>query len=230
MKTLVLVPFHEDAYMKLSDYLRRSPYKAYLPLPRSFCMGSSRGLEDLGYTPSSLLRVWKPLLELMENGLLVNYECYLKDDTIQQMVNTATKVALLVLKARAYGKADLGEWLTLVPETVEPSITSWSGVCVVDRFLDYYIMMKKGVEVNRVQRIEVFAPTPLELFTLVAKGLVKWKCSLEEVVWWVVKYLGDFVIPSPSLTSAYRKLAYSDDYIAFIEKCAPEEDLLHYWM
>lgn len=229
MSELLLVPFTEDGYLKLARFLRGFPRRVLLPIPRSVCSEVTHKL--LSRIPQSFIRIWNAVLDLIDSGLLVNYECYIEDREFEKSIESSVKLAFLVLKARAWGKLDVKEWLELVELGVlTPRFTSWKGLLVVDRYTDYYVLIKHGIPVNRVVQVDVFAPTPMDIFILATKDVIDWRCSLEDIARWAVTYIGDYVIPSFNLTEAYRKLVASSEYREFIEKCAPREELLHYWL
>lgn len=224
MKWILLVPFTEEAYSKLAHYLSRFSRKVFLPIPRSLCNSAQNSRKPVNY-PASLLKVWKPVMELIDQNLLPSYECYLEDADIHQYVESGVKLALLVIKARAYGKVDIFEWLSIAHNISKSRIMNWSGLLVVDRFLDYYLLMKSGVEADRVMKIDTFFPTPIDIFVIAANKLVEFKCSLGEVISWIVKYIGEIVLPSTNLSAAYRKLINSNDYREFMIKCVPDLSL-----
>lgn len=227
-KLLVLTPFTERGYSKLAGYLWKSSRTTYLPIPREICLSTTRSL-FVHKVPSSYLRVWEPVLELIDRGDLVFYECYASMSDIAEAVSATTRLLTLVLKARVFGKLSTSEWLSALPSTLELHVSEWRGILVVDRFVNYYLLAKRTT-LPAVVYLDTFAPTPLDLALLLKQGYIEWKCNLEEALWWVVRYIGDIVIPSTSLTEAHEALVKSREYREFIEKCAPHEVLLHYWL
>lgn len=226
MKWLLLVPFTEIGYYKLSDFLRSKPYKVLLPVPKAVCWELHSAVT---YLPSSYLRVWKPVLDLILSNE-VSAECYLEMNDLRNQVDFAVKVASLVIKARAYGKIDISEWISVLPIDTNPRITQWSGLLVVDRFTDYALLYERGVAVDRLLAIDIFAPTPIDLLVLAVRGTVKWRCNLLDVVRWVVKYIGEIMVQSVDLTQAYATLIRDPEYRELVRSCAPEEYILHWWM
>lgn len=228
MKELVLTPFNEDGYLKLASYLRRVRIGVLLPLPRAYCESRADVVESS--LPASIAKIWRPVAELLIEGLIERPICYLGDEEVKEMVNFGVKLAILVHKARVFGKVDPNEWVSLVSNRTVPRFTGWYGTLVVDRFSEYYLMVKAGVEADRVVQVELFAPTPLDLLYLCSNRVSKCQCSVEEVALWVVKYIGEYVIPSPDTSTAYRRLVNSREYREFIARCAPDDEVLHYWM
>jgi len=228
LKWLVLVPLTEMGYYKLAKFLRKNAQGVLtlLPIPRALCEG---GPSPIGHVPASLLRIWKPVLDLIDSGEVVT-ECYLELEELKKNIDVAVKLASLVVKARAYGKVDVSEWLSLLPRKLELRFTDWNGLLVTDRFVDYFLLIKLFNGVDRLIAVDVFAPTPLDLLTLVAKNFIKWECSLLDIVNWAVKYVGDMIVKSKDLTEAYARLIRDFEYKKFIADCAPEEHALHWWI
>lgn len=228
MKWLVLVPFTEMGYYKLAEFLRKSArgVPTLLPIPRTLCR---EGYVGVGYVPPSLIRVWKPVLDLVDSGEVIA-DCYLESEDLEENIDTAVKIALLVLKARVYGKVDVSEWLSLLPRELGLRVVNWNGLLVIDRFVNYLLLTESRVNVDRLIAVDLFAPTPLDLLILVAKNFIKWKCSLLDVVNWVIKYIGDVIVNSRDLTEAYAKLIRDSEYRELITNCAPEEYVLYWWM
>ena len=188
MKIILLVPFHERGYEKLAKYLEKTSLPVYLPLPVELCREpvlwewASSGL--WGY-----IRVWSPLLEFLNTCR--EYTCYLTLRHFEETVNTSIKLLELVIKAKVFGKIDPSEWLTLISERVESSVpTSWIGVLVIDRLVEYVLLVKRGIMVDHVLQLEEFIPTPLDLLVLVRSCVVNWNCDVKSIIEWVIKYLG----------------------------------------
>jgi hypothetical protein len=93
----------------------------------------------------------------------------------EDAIDTSIKLLGLVFKARVFNKVDPAEWLGIVPKRFEPlAPTSWSGVLVVDRFIEYALLLEKGVVFDRVVQVEEFIPTPLDILLLVKSNIVEW--------------------------------------------------------
>jgi hypothetical protein len=227
-KLVVLVPFNERGYERLCRLLERIKLRAYLPLPKPLCEPWQREL-FLGRIPSSFLRVWSPLLDLLSRGLPAGYTCYLELEDVEAGVEASLRIAALVLKARALGVVRVEEWLSAVPKPREPPLASWEGALVVDSFLDYYVLVKKGAEGADVVSVDSFVPTPVDLLSLVSAGLLEWKCPVEELIRWAVWYIGDAVVTSSNLTEAYDKLVGSEGYRELVEECTRQKSVLLYW-
>lgn len=224
MRWLIVVPFTEMGYYKLATFLRQHACRALLPIPRAIC---AENYEILNYVPESYLRVWRPILDLVHDGEIVA-DCYLEIKDIEKSIDVAIRVASLVIKARVYGKVDVAEWLSTLPKKLEPKITNWSGLLVVDRFVDYILLTELNIPVDRLLAVDIFAPTPLDLLTLIAGNAIEWRCSLLDIINWAVKYIGEIVVHSRDLTEAYTKLTRNPEYRELVRNCAPSEYAL-YW-
>lgn len=227
MKWLILAPLTEMGYYKLAEFLRKSArgIPTLLPIPRTLC---EEGYVGADYVPLSLMRIWKPVLDLIDGGDIAA-NCYLKLEDLGKSVDTAVKLATLVVKARAYGKVDVSEWLSLLPRELELRVTRWNGLLVIDKFTDYLLLTKSHVDIDRLIAVDVFAPTPLDLLILITQNVIDWKCSLLDAVKWVIRYIGDIIVSSRDLTEAYVKLIRDFEYRKLIMDCAPEEYALYWW-
>jgi hypothetical protein len=127
-----------------------------------------------------------------------------------------------------FNKIDPFEWLMLMPERIEFNIPgNWSGILVIDRFVDYVLLMKRDMVVNYVlQQLEEFIPTPLDLLILIKNNVVNWNCNVESVIEWIIKYLGEYVLFSRDLTEAYDKLKRSKEYRDLVVNCTSDELIL----
>lgn len=227
MKIILLVPFHERGYEKLAKYLEKTSLPVYLPLPVELCREpvlwewASSGL--WGY-----IRVWSPLLEFLNTCR--EYTCYLTLRHFEETVNTSIKLLELVIKAKVFGKIDPSEWLTLISERVESSVpTSWIGVLVIDRLVEYVLLVKRGIMVDHVLQLEEFIPTPLDLLVLVRSCVVNWNCDVKSIIEWVIKYLGEYVLLSRDLTEAYDLLKRSREYRDLVVNCTSDELILTFY-
>jgi hypothetical protein len=70
-----------------------------------------------------------------------------------------------------------------------------------------------------VIKIEELRPTPLELLLLAKTGNIEWRCSVEALISWVVRYIGDYVVTTTSLSEAYNRLVSSNEYLDLVNKC-----------
>jgi hypothetical protein len=127
-----------------------------------------------------------------------------------------------------FNKIDPFEWLMLMPERIEFNIPgNRSGILVIDRFVDYVLLMKRDMVVNYVlQQLEEFIPTPLDLLILIKNNVVNWNCNVESVIEWIIKYLGEYVLFSRDLTEAYDKLKRSKEYRDLVVNCTSDELIL----
>jgi hypothetical protein len=127
-----------------------------------------------------------------------------------------------------FNKIDPFEWLMLMPERIEFNIPgNWSGILVIDRFVDYVLLMKRDMVINYVlQQLEEFIPTPLDLLILIKNNVVNWNCNVESVIEWIIKYLGEYVLFSRDLTEAYDKLKRSKEYRDLVVNCTSDELIL----
>lgn len=227
MKELILTPFNESGYSRLAEYLRRASRRALLPIPRAYCEGRIEEIERR--LPSTLVSTWRHVADIILKKQIEDPICYLEEVEIKDMVESGIKLAVLVYKSRVFGRIDIDEWISLVRREPKPRFTSWRGSLVVDKYSEYYILVRANVEVDRVVQVDLFAPTPLDLLYLCSARLARCVCSLVEIVQWAVKYIGEYVMTSPNTSVAYRRLVSSPEYRDFIEKCFPVDDVLHYW-
>jgi len=222
LKSVLLVPFHERGYRKLARHLEEiSPhYIVYLPLPLEFCrepLLSERVFTGL----SGYIRVWSPVLEALRSR--GNCICYLTLSYFEKTLDSSVKLIGLVLKAKIFEKINPSEWLSLLPERIESEVlTMWRGVLVVDRFTDYAVLVKRGVEFDHVLQLEPFIPTPLDLLLLTRSGLIEWNCDISDIIKWAVRYLGDYVLTSRDLTGAYDRLVGSEEYLDLVHECTSD--------
>jgi len=225
LKWLLLTPFTELGYYKLSIFLRKLTQRVFLPIPRAVCEGYLNALN----LPSSYLRVWKPVLDLIWSGEL-SAECYSEPARVERQVDFAIKLASLVIKASAYGKVDVSEWISISSMAdISPGVWDWRGLLVVDRFSEFVVMHKRGINVDRLLAVDVFVPTPIDLLVLIVKNILAWNCDLVNVIKWVIKYINELVVKSKDLTEAYIKLINDAEYRKLIRDCAAEEYTLYWW-
>jgi len=225
LKTILLVPFHERGYEKLVKYLEKINLRVYLPLPIELCREPI--LREYSFSGLwSYIRVWSPLLEFLSSHR--EHTCYLTLGHFEKTLDTSIKLLGLVLKARVFNKIDPFEWLMLMPERIEFNIPgNWSGILVIDRFVDYVLLMKRDMVINYVlQQLEEFIPTPLDLLILIKNNVVNWNCNVESVIEWIIKYLGEYVLFSRDLTEAYDKLKRSKEYRDLVVNCTSDELIL----
>jgi len=224
LKSILLVPFHERGYEKLAKYLEKISLPVHLPLPVELCREpilrkwASSGL--WGY-----IRVWSPLMKFLSHYR--GHTCYLTLRHFEETIDTSIKLLGLVVKAKVFSKIDLSEWLTLISERVKSSApTNWSGVLVIDRFVEYVLLVKRDVMVDYVLQLEEFIPTPLDLLVLVRSSVVNWNCDVKSIIEWVIKYLGEYVLFSRDLTEAYDMLKKSREYRDLVTNCTSDELIL----
>ena len=221
MRIILLVPFHERGYEELVKYLEKTSLPAYLPIPVELCREPMlREYVSSGLT--SYTRVWSPLLDYLSSCR--GCTCYLTLKYFEDAIDTSIKLLGLVFKARVFNKVDPAEWLEIAPKRFEPlAPTSWSDVLVVDRFIEYALLLEKGVVFDRVMQVEEFIPTPLDILLLVKSNIVEWNCNLKSLIDWIIKYLSEYVVPSRSLTEAYDKLKRSREYRELVVKCTSSD-------
>jgi hypothetical protein len=68
------------------------------------------------------------------------------------------------------------------------------------------LLRRSGIALDQVIKIEELRPTPLELLLLAKTGSVEWRCSVEVLISWAVRYIGDHVVITTSLSEAYNRL------------------------
>ena len=227
MKIILLVPFHERGYEKLSSYLERTLHSAHLPIPVELCKNTMLA-RHVPSGLSSYIRVWRPVLEILSTRGGIN--CYLTLSQVEKSIETSIKLIGLVLKAKIFEKIDLNEWMSVLPDKIEPLTPSeWSGILVVDRFTEYCVLLKRNISFDYASQLEKFIPTPLDLLLLVKNRFLDWSCDLRAIIKWAVKYYGEYIITSRDLTEAYDKLKRSGEYVDMVRKCASNEDFQYYF-
>lgn len=222
MKWLVLTPFTRFGYEKLARLLRSTGYITYVPLPRDLCLG----LQPVNL-PSSFTEIWEPLLDLIwENAIFA--ECYLTRDDLINQINNSLEIALLVFKYKVYGKLDISEWLSKIPRKLEPKLKNWSGILVIDSFTDYITLLKSNINIEKILAIDAFVPTPLELLILTVNDLINWTCSIESIIRWIIKYIGETILHSNNVSTAYLNLTRDPLYRDLINQCMSENYMIQW--
>lgn len=220
MKILLIAPFHERSFKKLAEITEYAYEKIYLPLPVELC----RNPRLLDYLPSwfnSYIRIWQPLVNTLIR--CPHCICYSEFKNYEEAFDTIIKLITLVYKARVFNKIDSSEWFEILPKYIKPTTpTSWSGVLVIDKFTEYVLLHSQGVSVDQVIVIEELIPTPLELLLLARAGIIKWKCGIEELIKWIVEYMGNILLSSTTLTEAYDKLRTNSVYLDLVFNCSSE--------
>lgn len=219
MKWVAITSFTEYGYFKLVDFLKKQDVKAYVPLPTEICEG-----QGVGYIPHSFYRVWRPVLDVIANREL-DVECYRTMYDISGQVDLGLKIAILVLKAKAYEKIDESEWLSTVPIRSKPVKSNWNGVLVIDDYIEY-LLVRRAINPDKVLIVDLLIPTPIDLLVAIKSNLFSWKCSVSEVIDWCVEYLGEYIERSIDLTEAYKKLLGNKRYLNFLEECIGDLELL----
>lgn len=217
MKVLLLVPFHERGYSELAKLIRSAYVKVYLPIPIELCK-SPELIKSPPCGFSGYLKVWSPVLEALSE--CSDCVCYGRFKSYAESLDLKIKLLALIIKARALGSIDPQEWLRAIPSSIEASAPlDWRGILVVDSFVEYTLLRKSGVALDRVIKIEELRPTPLELLLLAKTGNIEWRCSVEALISWVVRYIGDYVVTTTSLSEAYNRLVSSNEYLDLVNKC-----------
>jgi len=145
--------------------------------------------------------------------------CYEVLSHFESSIDNSIKILRLIIEAKAFNKIDVRKWFEVVPDKLEPKIpTDWRGALVIDRYVEYVSLLKSGIDINGMFKVEEFVPTPLDLLTLVRINLIRWKCDVVEIINWVIKYLDEFVLLSNNLTEAYDKLRKSTEYRELLSK------------
>ncbi|MEM4489551.1 MAG: hypothetical protein QW816_05860 [Desulfurococcaceae archaeon] len=223
MRWLVLTPFTRFGYEKLARFLRSTSYRTYVPLPRDLCLG----LQPANL-PASFVEIWEPLLDLIwENAVFA--ECYLTREDLINQINNSLEIALLVFKYKVYGKLDISEWLSRIPRKLEPKLKNWSGILVIDRFVDYVTLLRSNINIEKVLAVDAFAPTPLELLILTANDLINWTCGIESIIQWIIKYIGEIILLSSNVSTAYLNLTRDPSYRDLVNQCMAESYMIRWW-
>lgn len=222
LKWLVLTPFTRFGYEKLARFLRSINHKLFVPLPRDLCLVSNKV-----NLPRSFMEIWGPLIDFLREGM-VFAECYLNLEDLLNQINHGLDITLLVFKYKVYGKIDTLEWLSKIPSKLDVKINNWSGLLVIDRFVDYMTLIKSGVNLDKLLAVDVFAPTPLEVLVLTVNNLLNWECSIESIIHWIIKYIGEIVLFSSDISNAYLNLIRDPSYRDLINKCMAENYMVNW--
>ncbi|MEM0491351.1 MAG: hypothetical protein QW784_02375 [Acidilobaceae archaeon] len=224
------VPITERGVLRLSRRIfefTRLYGSIGLPLPHSLCLlavtAPSR-VFDLAYEymNSSQLRVWSSLIAIIpdlayrfpDNTMV----CYLSDDSFKSSEKFGYEIASLLVKAKAYNKVNVSEWLSLFKSRISGRTASnMPGVnlLVADGYSWAYRVYVE-FKAEKFISIDKLIPTPLDLLELIAYGYIGESVAVKAIRH-AIRYLGEYIITSRNLTEAYEKLANDREYISLIE-------------
>ncbi|MEM1627930.1 MAG: hypothetical protein QXP02_00195 [Desulfurococcaceae archaeon] len=231
MHWVILIPPTEIGYRKLREHIFKHPTRYYLPIPFEVCVKDT--VLFYTYIPLSLVRIWGEILDLIWNGSN-DFEivCYKNMRNINATIDLSVKISSLVIKASAYGKIDIKEWIELFKDTsLNPPLRSWSGVLVLDKYLEYYALVKNNIRIDRIIQLGPFIPTPIETLFIVtwrkymAKEEIK-ECDISEIIKYVIEYIRNIVLYSNEFSTTYAKIIKDKRYLDIIEKCIDIEILI----
>lgn len=195
-----------------------------LPLPREFCnvavANPGAALEllrrELG---EAFVRLWGWLPEFFREVMVdyphAKFYCYYGIEELRRSVDTAVDIARLVLRLRLGAKVDLNDWLRLFNQASARVIdVPRDYVAVIDDYVTLQILRRRWGSLDIVA-LGPPIPTPIDLLELIAMGVLD-RERLAEVVQFVVKYVGDYVVLSRDLTEAFSRLVNDKDYLSLI--------------
>jgi len=235
LELLVGTPVTERGAARLSKLLKllaRRYGVVALPLPRELCWRAAVGSRDLADYARRILnpsgfRVWSSVLETLRELALeepwVEVNCYVSERSYASSEELGYAIAALVVKARAYGIIKPEEWLE--------AFKAKSGRLHVEELSKYRAVIADGyswtitlnneLKPERVVAVDTLIPTPLDLLELIANGYVS-RERVREVISYAVRYVGEYILTSNTLTEAYDKLLNDKDYLKLIEELGLE--------
>ncbi|MEZ0394527.1 MAG: hypothetical protein ABWK00_05760 [Desulfurococcaceae archaeon] len=208
-------PFIEGSYAKLARFVAGASYSLVgVGVPREAC-GGSLGIQ----LPGSFRRVWAPLLRALEDpDVGGRIACLSSAEDFEEAVEAGYKVAALLVKATAFGRIDVDEWLGAASLGAPLARKALEAGCDALAADSYGSLLANVLEVRpqKVVVLDTLAPTPLELVGMIAAGLLPRRLA-EDAVSYAVKYLRDYVIPSKRLSTAYRSLLRDPGYLKLLQ-------------
>lgn len=231
MKVIIGVPVTERGVWRLSRrlavYARRYSSIA-LPLPQSLCVRiATRGGDALDYALKLLnpsgFRVWGSLLTALRDLVLdypdVEVGCYASEESYAASEERGYTIAALTVKARAYNIVNPEEWLKVFesppPRTIVGSLAGYNAI-VADGY-SWMVKLRREIRPSKLLILDITAPTPLDILDLMASGYLD-TSSVREVIDYAVKYIGEYVVTSRTLTQAYDKLLTDKGYLELLER------------
>lgn len=229
MDVVVGVPVTERSVLKLVRLLwglAESYDSIALPLPSSLCLeavtASSRVLDiALKYMNRAQVRVWSSLLlelpRLAEALPDLAVSCYLPDNFYEHSEEVGYKIAALVVKAKVFNKVDVKEWMELFRQPSKYKVDVGNTRVLVADGYSWTVRAYREYGAKELKVAERLIPTPLDLLELTAYGYLEPE-NAEEIIKYAVRYVGEYVTLSKSLTEAYDKLVEDEGYRELLEK------------
>jgi hypothetical protein len=81
----------------------------------------------------------------------------------------------------------------------------------------WMVKLRREIRPSKLLILDITAPTPLDILDLMASGYLD-TSSVGEVIDYAVKYIGDYVVTSRTLTQAYDKLLMDKGYLELLER------------
>ncbi len=231
MQTLIGVPVTEKGVGRLSRRLAelaRRYGSIALPLPQSICVRVVTGsLDALEYALSRMgpanFRIWGNLLIALRDLSLdypdVEVGCYASDETYAASEARGYAIAILTAKARAFNIVKPEEWLRifekLPPKTIVDRVAGYNAV-VADGY-SWMVRLRDEIKPKKLLVVDTMIPTPLDVLELMALGYLD-ASSVREVIEYAVKYVGEYIMTSFTLTQAYNKLLNDKGYLELLKR------------
>lgn len=235
MSVIVGVPVTERGVSRLAKriILLAARYGSIaIPLPEGLCSRIIMGSRDtidyaLNFMNPSQIRVWSSLFDALRNLVLeepqVEVLCYASEESYKASEDIGYAIATLVVKARAFNKVDVEEWLDLFKsrgsrESLDKTarLLSRYEVVVADGYSWAY-RLSRELPASRILAVDTLIPTPLDLLELIALNYVD-RSYAGEVVAHAIRYVGEYILLSATLTEAYDKLLRDRGYLKLIER------------
>lgn len=172
----------------------------WLPLPRELCAGQP---VDLG----PLEKYLEPLLALYHE-VEANWRCYGSAEDLRRREMATARLASLVIKARVYGKIDLGEWDAYFSHPTRPPPTP--------------SLVFGAVRGEEPVVCGAHLPNPIEVGHELWHALTPRRKT--ELAVWISKFLA-LIVDSINLDEAYYELireGWGNAYNAILGKLQPQ--------
>lgn len=230
---IVGVPVVEEAVARLSYYIERlaADYGSVgIPLPEGLCRDIASGVKVARALPNYMNdaqgRVWSYLAYRLEWLASASpgssFKCYLGDEAFKAQREVGHSLAGLVIREKLRPcSTSTSEWLSIYrrgPSSLDPGLAArLKGLDVV--VADGYAWTLRILELmgaDRCYAIEPLIPTPLDVLSLAAGGLVD-PSIVGSLKPYIVRYVGEYIMGSRDLTEAYLRLVRDSEYLEFLE-------------
>ncbi len=230
MKVIIGVPVTERGVRRLSRALHGIAEKygsIALPLPRSLCMKVIVNYSEaltyaLNLMNPSIYRIWHSLLITLRDLVLshpnIDIGCYASEETYTVSRDLGYSIAILAVKARAYNIVKPEEWLEVFrkpPRPVVSEVMKYNAI-VADGY-SWMLRLKEEIKPEKVLVADTMIPTPLDILELMALGYLN-TSMVKDVVNYAIKYVGEYIVTSFTLTQAYNKLLKDSGYLELLGK------------